>query len=162
MAVAAHLANYLTAHGTAYEVIEHRPSVSAMEAAQQAHVPPDRMLKAVLLRDHQGYMLALLPALEHINLGYLREWLHRRLRLATEPEVNAVFTDCDSGAVPAIGAAYSLETVIDDTLRDRSDVYFEAGDHRSVIHMHGPDFWRLTGAARSGRFGSPQHTRATG
>ena len=160
MAVAVHLANYLTAHDVTYEVIEHRPSVSAMEAAQQAHIPPDKMLKAVLLRDHQGYMLALLPASEHINLGYLRDWLHRRLRLATEPEMNTVFTDCDSGAVPAVGAAYSLETVIDNTLRGDEDVYFEAGDHRSVIHMRGADFWRLTGAAPSERFGTPRHPRA--
>jgi Ala-tRNA(Pro) deacylase len=162
MAVATHLADYLTAHGTLYEVIEHQLTGSAMEAAQQAHIPTDKMLKAVLLRDHQGYMLALLPATEHINLAHLREWLHRRMRLATEPEVNAVFTDCDMGAVPAIGAAYNLETVIDDTLRGQSDVYFEAGDHCTVIHMQGTDFWRLAGAARSERFGLPRHSRAVG
>jgi Ala-tRNA(Pro) deacylase len=33
--------------------------------------------------------------------------------------------------------------VLDRNLADTPDIYFEAGDHLSVIHVSGPDFRRL-------------------
>ena len=33
--------------------------------------------------------------------------------------------DCEPGAVPPLGAAYGLDVVVDDSLTDHSDVYFE-------------------------------------
>jgi Ala-tRNA(Pro) deacylase len=155
MAIAAQLLTYLAAQGAAYDVLEHPPTISAKETAHQARVPSDHMLKAVLLRDRNGYMLAVLPASDRLDLGRLRISLHRRVRLATENEIATQFSDCMPGAIPALGAAYHVDMLVDDSLGNRPDVYFEGGDHRSLIHMKGADFWQLAAGARSERLGAP-------
>ncbi len=155
MAIAAHVADYLAAQGVTYEIIEHQPTASALDAAQKARIPTDRMLKAVLLRDKQGYVLALLPASHRLDLGRMRDSLHRAVRLATEAEIATRFTDCQPGAIPAVGGAYDLDMVVDDALGDQSDVYFDGGDHRSLVHISAADFWRLAATARRERFGTP-------
>jgi Ala-tRNA(Pro) deacylase len=154
MAVATQLTKYLTTQGATYDVVEHQPTISAKEAAQQARIPSDQMLKAVLLRDKDGYVLAILPASERLNLGRIRIFLHRRMRLATEKEIAKLFSDCAPGAIPAIGAAYNLDMLVDDTLTNRPEIYFEGGDHRSLIHMNGAEFLQLAASARRERLGS--------
>jgi Ala-tRNA(Pro) deacylase len=42
--------------------------------------------------------------------------------------------------------------IVDDTLSEQPDVYFEAGDHMSLIHVTAMAFQRLTAEARHGRF----------
>jgi Ala-tRNA(Pro) deacylase len=153
MAIAFQLTKYLASHGTTYDVVEHRPTISAKGAAQEARIPSDQVLKAILLRDKSGYVLAVLPASDRLDLGWIRIFLHRRVRLATEEEIAKLFSDCELGAIPAIGAAYNLDTLVDDRLADRPDVYFDGGDHRSLIHMNGADFWQLAANARRGRLG---------
>ncbi len=155
MTIAAHLADYLAARGVTYDVVEHQPTVSAMDAARLAQIPTDQMLKAVLLRDTQGYVLALLQASHRLDLGRVRDSLHRPFRLARETEIATLFTDCELGAIPAVGGAYNIGMVIDDALADRSDVYFDGGDHRSLVHISGADFWRLAANARRERFVAP-------
>jgi Ala-tRNA(Pro) deacylase len=155
MAIATQLLTYLATHGAAYDVVEHPPTISAKDTAHQARVPSDRVLKAVLLRDRNGYVLAILPASDRLDLGRIRVSLHRRVRLATENEIATQFSDCEPGAIPAVGAAYHLDMLIDDRLANRPDVYFEGGDHRSLIHMKGADFWQLAAGARRERLGSP-------
>ena len=47
------------------------------------------------------------------------------------------------GAIPAIGEAYGLETIVDDSLTVCPDVYIDAGDHEDFVHMKGVSFRKL-------------------
>ncbi len=140
MTLAPRLQSFLDECGVAYLVIPHQPSSSSRAAAEAAHVPVERLAKAVLLKDDQGYLLVVLPASRRIALDRLREQLGRDLELASEPELAAIFADCDAGAAPPFGGAYGIPTVIDESLLHLSDVYFEAGSHACVARMTGADF----------------------
>jgi Ala-tRNA(Pro) deacylase len=70
-------------------------------------------------------------------------------------QVETLFLDCEPGAVPALGRAYGLNVVVDDSLAQEPDVYFEAGDHASLVHISGPSFQKLMADARHGRFTRP-------
>ena len=72
--------------------------------------------------------------------------------LASEDEVFSLFDDCDIGAIPPIGAAYDVPVIVDDSLGDAADIYFEGGDHRTLVHVSGKDFRDLTMDARHARF----------
>ena len=61
--------------------------------------------------------------------------------LADEDEIGRMFPDCELGAVPPVGDPYGLPVMVDDALAVQPDIYFEAGDHLSL----------LTSAARSSR-----------
>jgi Ala-tRNA(Pro) deacylase len=152
MGIALTLAQYLIDRGIAYEVVIHRPSVTASESAEASHVPGDRLAKAVVLKGGDGYLLAVLPASRQIRIGELRELVGPAVDLASEEEVETLFTDCEPGAVPAVGAAYGLRVVMDDSLASQPDVYFEGGDHASLVHVTGGNFRKLMADARHGRF----------
>lgn len=147
------LERYLADQHVDYELVDHPyTSDGSMQTTQAAHIPGDKMAKSVVLEEDGDYIVAVLPATRHLQLGAVHRQFDRRLGLATEREVADLFTDCDLGAVPALGQAYGLDVVWDESLSELPDVYFEAGDHRALVHMTGEDFRRLLRDAPHGRF----------
>jgi Ala-tRNA(Pro) deacylase len=116
MSIAVTLARYLTQQGVPYDVVQHPHTVTASESAKASHVPIDRLAKAVVLKGEDGYMLAVLPASGHIQFGDLRRQLGTDVAMANEDQVEALFRDCERGAVPALGAAYGLKVIVDESL----------------------------------------------
>ncbi|MEE9139156.1 MAG: YbaK/EbsC family protein [Alphaproteobacteria bacterium] len=152
MALAITLKQYLADQGTEYEVVIHAPTVSASRTAQVSHVPGDRIAKAVVLKGDGGFLLAVLPASHHIKFGELQRCLDQHVGLATEEEATSLFDDCELGAIPATGGAYGLDIVMDDSLAEQPDIYFEGGDHASLVHVSGQVFDKLMAGAKHGRF----------
>lgn len=153
MATARRTQDYLMQQGVAYDLLSHPHSHSSMETAELAHVPGDRLAKCVVLGDDDGYVMAVLPSTQHVRLGKLSRDLQRRLRLATEDEIAKLFADCDRGAVPAVGAAYGVTTIVDDSLAEQPEIYFEAGDHENLVRMRRDAFMTIMAPAHHGRFG---------
>jgi Ala-tRNA(Pro) deacylase len=143
MAIARTLKAYLDERSVEYDTVEHSHTETAVDSAKSAHIPPHQMAKAVVLEDDDGYIVSVLPSNNRLNLGWVSEELNRDLRLATEPELRALFEDCDTGAIPALSAAYGLKVIWDDQLKHAADIYIEAGDHEHLIHLRGRDFQHL-------------------
>lgn len=140
-------------HNTAhYDLMRHAPTASSLRTAEASHIPGDCLAKGVLLKDEIGYLLAVLPATHHIRMADLEARTQRHLHMAAEPEMQALFRDCAMGAVPVMGAAYGMDMIVDDSLAAQPDIYFEAGDHETLVHMNGSEFNRLTAQAPHGRF----------
>lgn len=137
------LQHYLRDHDIAYETLSHRRTSSSLNSAAAAHVPASKLAKPVILEDDTGYVMAVIPATEHLKIGRLNQTLQRHMGLATETELRKLFSDCETGAIPPIGQAYQMETVVDDSLLQCNDVYFEAGDHTELIHVKGSSFRHL-------------------
>ena len=153
MAIASTVSNYLAECDASYDILTHPHTASSGESAQAAHVSGIRLAKSVILEDEQGYLMVVLPSNRQVNLGELHRQLNRNLGLATESELRGLFKDCEIGALPAVGPAYGMETVVDDTLAEQSDIYFEAGDHEQLIHVSAETFQTLLGErAGHGRF----------
>jgi Ala-tRNA(Pro) deacylase len=154
MTIAPRLRQHLDAVKADYELIEHPPTSSAMENARLCDIPAEQVAKAVLLDTTDDYLLAVLPSDRRVELAELRSELGRKPRLADEDELGRVFDDCAFGAVPP-GLGYGVATIVDDSLETQPDVYFEAGDHASLIHMDGAEFGRMMRSARHGQFSEP-------
>jgi Ala-tRNA(Pro) deacylase len=152
MTIAARVQHYLDDCGVDYEILEHARTMTSMRTAEAGHISGERLAKAVVLKSDGGYTMAVLPASCHLRLGEVQDYLDRPVGLATEAEVGQLFADCDFGAIPAVGGAYGLEMIVDDSLAEQPDVYFEGGDHLSLIHVNAAAFQRLTADARHGRF----------
>jgi Ala-tRNA(Pro) deacylase len=150
MTVAASVVRVLADHGTDYELVSHARSFSSIESASSAHVPEDHIAKGILLRDRQGYVLAVIPASEWVDLRRLQAELGRNLSMAPEAEVDRLFSDCDPGAVPPLGEAYGVEMVLDESLTSLSCIYFEGGDHEHLVRLDGDQFNALMQGVRRG------------
>ena len=150
MTVAASVVRVLTDHGTEYDLVAHPKSFSSIGSANAAHVPEDHIAKGVLLKDDGGYVLAVIPASEWVDLRRLKTELDRDLAMAPEREVDALFKDCAPGAVPPLGEAYGLDMVLDDSLTSLSSIYFEGGDHEHLVRIDGDQFNALMRGVRRG------------
>ena len=152
MPVAKTVMTYLQSHQIPYAVVPHRRTLSSRETAEAAHVSAECLAKAVVFWDHQGYLMAVVPGDRHVGVDSLSDKLGRRLELADESRIAPVFKDCDLGAIPPLGPAYGMETIVDDSLVGLAEVYFEAGDHEELIRVDGEQFLRILNQARHGRF----------
>ncbi len=143
MTIAQTVSRHLDGKHIEYQVVHHRHSGSSLESARSAHINSQEIAKGVLLKDDAGYVLAVVPASRELDLKEAEQELGRRLFLAKEKELNDVFMDCSIGAVPAIGPAYGLLTIVDTQLRTLDNIYFESGDHEELIHVSESEFENL-------------------
>jgi Ala-tRNA(Pro) deacylase len=105
-----------------------------------------------VLNDGGRYKLAVLPASHHLQLSDLRAELGHEVHLASEPEAADLFRDCALGASPAVGACYGLDVIIDTSIDQQQELYFEGGDHATLVHGSGAEFARLNPQAQHGSF----------
>jgi Ala-tRNA(Pro) deacylase len=135
MAISITLKEYLDDHELDYEVIDHRPTDSALTTSEAAHVPGDRMAKSVLLGDSETYLLAVVPATYRVKLGEIARLTGRHFHLIHEVEMEEAFSDCEIGAIPPMGSPYGIETLVDSNLMTHPDVYCESGDHGKLLRL---------------------------
>jgi len=152
MTIAPTLQRYMADQHVRYDLIPHEPKMTSLGTAEAGHIPSSCMAKGIMLSDGRNYMLAVLPASHHLRLSDLRSELGQELHLASEDEIVEVFRDCDRGAIPPVGACYGLDVVIDDSIDEKQDIYFEGGDHATLVHMNGAEFARLNPQAQHGSF----------
>lgn len=137
------LQKFLSSSGIAFDIIPHRQTDTSINSAQTAHINGKFVAKPVILEDDLGYLMAVVPASERVELDKLNKILDRHMELAPEQEIVDIFFDCEPGAIPPIADAYGMQTIVDEDLLHCSDIYFEAGNHRELIHVKGKDFNQL-------------------
>ena len=152
MTIAATQQRYLIRRKMDYDLTLHPHTVTSHETAEAAHISRDHIAKAVVVKDASDYAIVVIPANNWLKMGYLRHELNRDLQLATQSEIAELFDDCEPGAVPPLGPAYGIETLLDESLTSLADVYFEAGDHEQLVHLRGEDFQALLSDARRGHY----------
>jgi Ala-tRNA(Pro) deacylase len=94
MAIALTLQRYLESRDIRYDVIVHQPTMTARQTARTCEIPADHLAKAVLMRDGQGCVVAVLPASCQVQKAQLWRLLHRPVELAS----GTMPTDCSATA----------------------------------------------------------------
>ena len=151
MGMATSLEAYMLNAGIEYDLVQHKPSMTAIGSARNAHVKQDCVAKAVVLKDGSGFILAVVPSTSKLSMDRICMLTHRNLELSSEKEFSSLFSDCETGAIPAIGNAYGMEVLMDKNLEAETDIYFEAGDHENLVHVTDWDFEILMRGAEMGQ-----------
>ena len=147
------LREYLDDHGTQYDLVHHARTFTSMETAAAAHVAGEKLAKSVIVEAKDQYVMAVIPSTHQLRLTDLRVRFGHPFDLVTEQDIRRLFKDCELGSIPALGQAYGLTVVVDETLLDVDEIYFESGDHTELVHMAGEDFRALMARERRGHFG---------
>lgn len=158
MSIAHTVLSYLEQRQVPFEVVKHAHTVSSLRTADKADIQASRLAKAVLLEDdleHNHYLLAVVPATHRVEVEAVSRRVGRPMHLATEEDAAGLFADCEAGAIPPLGAAYGVETVWEDSLMEQPVLYFEAGDHESLVRVRAKDFIQLLPDSRHGQFSHP-------
>ena len=152
MTIAMTQQRFLVQRKAEYDLLLHPHTGSSRETALAAHIPADHIAKAVVVKEGTDYALVVIPASRWLRMADLRKTLGRDLHLAGEAEIAALFKDCEPGAVPPLGPAYGVETLLDEAFASLDDVYFEAGDHEQLVHIRGEEFQDLLRGVRRGYY----------
>ena len=140
MAIAERVSSCLAEHQVEYELVAHPKSFSSRDTALAAHVREDHIAKAVIVKDGQGFAMVVIPGSDQLKLHALQEETGRDFKLADESEIDRLFSDCLPGAIPPLGPAYGVETLLDERLTSLANLYFEAGDHQQLVYLSGEAF----------------------
>lgn len=143
MAIPSKVQEYMAEHDLRYDLLTHPHSHNSMETAHLSRIPPNCLAKSVVLEDDEGFLMAVLPSSQHVQLSTLSKALRRDLRLVGEDELAGLFGDCEAGAIPPLGAAYGMRMIVEDSLADQEEIYFEAGDHENILQMSREDFMTM-------------------
>src|SRR5208283_172318 len=112
--------------------------------AAAEHLPAREVAKVIVVNSDDRFFMLVVPANQLIDLHEVRVALGlAHVRLATEPELERLFPDCELGAMPAFGGLYGLPVYLDGTLTGPDNIAFNAGTHREVIHMRTAEYRRL-------------------
>lgn len=143
MPISSTVQSYLEHQRVHYHLKHHPYTETAMTSAFAARVPAHRVAKGVVLRDDEGFVMAVVPSDRQVDLAAVNRSLHRLLEPASEKDVRILFRDCQSGAVPSLGQAYDLPVIWDDSLALEQSCYLESGDHRELLELDRASFVRL-------------------
>ncbi len=156
---------YLRGRSVPFSVLLHPPAPTASQLAQSLRVPGQRVAKAVLVRaGESGYALAVVPATHRLDLPRLAAVLGvagSEVRLASEDEVEAVFADCERGALPPFGHLYGLPTVVDVSLAAGGEIVVEGNLRHEGLRIRYRDYEAVV-APRIARFAAPTTPRRRG
>jgi Ala-tRNA(Pro) deacylase len=147
VAISKCIADLLARENINYSLVPHAHSESSDTTAEAAHVSGERLAKGVVLKDNRGYVLAVIPATHALETGTLSQKVRRPLTMASEAEITRLFPDCEVGAIPVVGSAYSLTNVMDTALSNTGEIFFEAGDHETLVRVDNENFKRLMNGA---------------
>ncbi len=138
------LREFLDSHGIKYVVISHSPAFTAQQIAASAHIPGRELAKTVVVKLDGKTVLAVLPASQKVDFDLLRETAGvQRAELASEPEFQGRFPECDLGAMPPFGNLYGLDVYVADSLAEDEEIAFNAGSFTELVRMAYRDFERL-------------------
>jgi Ala-tRNA(Pro) deacylase len=141
------LQSFLEAKAAKYRPLSHPAAVTAQEQAAAMHASGWSTAKVVVVKERDGYVMAVVPACCVIDLDRLKGLIgHGALRLATVDEIQGVVRDCAPGAIPPFGALYGLPSYVDRALFRPREVTLPAGDFATSIRMRSGEYRRLAGA----------------
>jgi len=92
----------------------------------------------------RGPVMVVLPASCRVDTAALARALGEpSVSFLPEAEIQALFPDCEVGAMPPFGQLYGLPVWVDACFPSKGEFDFQAGNHHEVVRIRYADFERL-------------------
>jgi Ala-tRNA(Pro) deacylase len=146
--VATALTDALEARHVSYELVPHEHTERAADEARVLGMPPDAVAKTIVLRVPRGYVRAVVPASERLDVRKVRDALGigpKHVHLADEEHIASEYAEFEVGAVPPLGGRED-RVLVDRRLAMMDEIVFEAGSHDESVCVRTDDLIRATGA----------------
>jgi Ala-tRNA(Pro) deacylase len=140
--VPSRIKSYLDERGISFRVTMHSKRVTAQETAATTHISGKRFAKTVVLKSDGSYLMAVIPAAESVDFGRFGAALGAPVELASEQELDRLFPDCETGAMPPLGGPFGLPVVADGCLAREESFVANGGTHTDVIELRWADYVR--------------------
>lgn len=144
---ATHLLSMLEEAGIAYELLPHAHAETAAAEADALGVAPAQVAKTLVVATPSGFVRAVLPASERLDLQKLRAIVGdaKRTRLASEEELARDYPEFELGAIAPFGGARRDRVIVERRLA-KAESLVVAGSHVQSLSLRAADLLKLTGA----------------
>ncbi len=135
------LTRALDERGIAYTVLPHPHTERALDEAHALGVEAGAVAKTLVVASPQGYIRAVIPASERLDLHKVRDLLgagSKKVHLASEDDLARDYPEFELGAVPPVGGRPD-PVLVDRRLAEREEVVFEAGTHDESVRLRTVD-----------------------
>lgn len=144
MATATWIKNELEEHGVAFEELHHREVFTTQEVAQTEHISGHRVAKVVIAMADERPIELVLPASRRVVLEQVRQLVGaEQVRLASEAEMDRIFNDVDTGAIPPLRHWKGVEVIMDESMRVDGPIVIQGGTHQDTIRLVFNDWFEM-------------------
>lgn len=141
MAIAPALKKFLEQKKISYQLLQHPIAYTASEIAGAQHISGKLMVKSVLIKADNQFLLCVLPATQWLDFDKVKKATKaKELQLATEEEIAKIFPEYDTGAEPPIGDLHGLKVFADNTIEENEEIAFNGGTHTDLVKIKIKDF----------------------
>ena len=124
-----------------YTVLPHHRAYTARQEAAAALIPVWNWAKVVIAFADGEPVQAVVPADCDVDFKRLAALIGvRHVRMATEDEIDWLYPDCETGAMPPLGPLYRQLVFGDQRLTEHEDSAFNAGTFADAVVMRVADF----------------------
>ncbi len=132
----AYVLDYLQGRGAVFTVIPHRKAPTAEGEAHALRVPPEEVVKTVVVIANFGPALMVIPASRRLDMELAAQATgDPEVRLATERELERLFPDYELGALPPLSMLLLVPMYVDPAVAERESVVFAAGRQDVSVRM---------------------------
>jgi len=145
MSVSPSILKFLRQADVGYTAFPHPRAYTAKQEAAAAAVPQRNWAKVVTCFADGEPLQAVVPADSDVDFERLGRLIGAlEVRMATEDELDWLYPDCETGAMPPFGPLYRQLVYVDEHLADDEMIAFNAGTFANAIAMRFADFERVT------------------
>ena len=131
----------------AYELIGHPRTTTAAAEANVLGLDPHEVAKTLVLTTPDGFVRAVLPASERVDLDKVRGALDtRHVQFATEEVLAGAYPEFELCAVPPLTGGDGDRVLMDRRLLESGSIVLEAGTHEQSLRLRTSDLVELSGA----------------
>lgn len=141
------LVGFLDESHVAYELISHPHSETAAAEALALGVKASEVAKTLVLKAPDGFVRAVLPASERLDLREVRRILGAKdVHVASEEALAQEYPEFELGAVPPVGGSHRDRVLVDRRLLWTDSILLEAGTHDQSVRIRTFDLLRIADA----------------
>ncbi len=138
------LLNYLDQNHVQYQLVTHPLTYTASHTASMTHIRHKDMAKSIVMKLDGEPVMIVLPSGFKVDFRKIKQITGaKNVELAREEEIDDIFPDCATGAMPPFGNLYHIPVLADRELTEDDEIAFNAGTHRELMKMHFRDFNKL-------------------
>ena len=144
MAVRPTVQEFLRVDDVEYTVLPHHRAHTARQEAAAALIPVSNWAKVVIAFADGEPVQAVVPADCDVDFDRLAARIGvPHVRMATEDEIEWLYPDCETGAMPPLGPLYRQLVFVDRRLTEHEEIAFNAGTFEDAVVMRVTDFIAL-------------------
>lgn len=151
MSLPVRLKNFLDKNKIKYQPIEHRKVFTAIDSAETQHLDPKLIVKTMVIKADNNYLLALLPASKNTDKNKLKQavnkWAGFKKSVKSVSWAKEAWMKKNMlgkvGATPPFGSLVKLPVFMDSTLFKAPNMIVNGGEYTESIKIKTKDFIKL-------------------